>query len=85
MTLRSPGRFTATAIYAIRHAEGHYPGQWPEVPDVEARRAIDIAKSLVLVIVNALKARGIDTSSAVDLQFVRELEQSGFLKSLKGN
>jgi hypothetical protein len=27
----------------------------------------------------------IDTKSVVDLQFVRELEQSGFLKSLKGN
>lgn len=31
------------------------------------------------------KLRDIDTSSVVDLQFVRELEQSGFLKSLKGN
>jgi NitT/TauT family transport system substrate-binding protein len=29
------------------------------------------------------KLRGFDTSSAVDLQFVKELEQSGFLKSLK--
>jgi ABC-type nitrate/sulfonate/bicarbonate transport system substrate-binding protein len=31
------------------------------------------------------KLRDIDTKSVVDLQFVRELEQSGFLKSLKGN
>lgn len=31
------------------------------------------------------KLKGFDTSSVVDLQFVRELEQSGFLKSLKGN
>ena len=31
------------------------------------------------------KLRDFDTSSAVDLQFVRELEQSGFLKSIKGN
>src|SRR5688572_3288661 len=31
------------------------------------------------------KLRDFDTSSAVDLQFVRELEQSGFLKSPKGN
>ena len=31
------------------------------------------------------KLRDFDTSSAVDLQFVRELEQSGFLKSLKQN
>ena len=31
------------------------------------------------------KLRDFDTSSVVDLQFVRELEQSGFLKSLKGN
>jgi NitT/TauT family transport system substrate-binding protein len=31
------------------------------------------------------KLRDIDTKSLVDLQFVRELEQSGFLKSLKGN
>jgi ABC-type nitrate/sulfonate/bicarbonate transport system substrate-binding protein len=30
------------------------------------------------------KLRDFDTSSVVDLQFVRELEQSGFLKSLKG-
>ena len=29
------------------------------------------------------KLRGFDTSSAVDLQFVKELEQNGFLKSLK--
>jgi hypothetical protein len=29
------------------------------------------------------KLRDFDTSSVVDLQFVRELEQSGFLKSLK--
>jgi NitT/TauT family transport system substrate-binding protein len=31
------------------------------------------------------KLRDFDTSSAVDLQFVRELEQSGFLKNPKGN
>ena len=31
------------------------------------------------------KLRDFDTSSVVDLQFVRELEQSGFLKSLKQN
>jgi NitT/TauT family transport system substrate-binding protein len=31
------------------------------------------------------KLRDFDPSSVVDLQFVRELEQSGFLKSLKGN
>jgi ABC-type nitrate/sulfonate/bicarbonate transport system substrate-binding protein len=31
------------------------------------------------------KLRDFDTSSVVDLQFVKELEQSGFLKSLKGN
>ena len=31
------------------------------------------------------KLRDVDTKSVVDLQFVRELEQSGFLKSLKGN
>lgn len=31
------------------------------------------------------KIREIDTKSVIDLQFVRELEQSGFLKSLKGN
>jgi ABC-type nitrate/sulfonate/bicarbonate transport system substrate-binding protein len=31
------------------------------------------------------KLRDFDTSSVVDLQFVRELEQSGFLKSVKGN
>jgi NitT/TauT family transport system substrate-binding protein len=31
------------------------------------------------------KLRDIDTKTVVDLQFVRELEQSGFLKSLKGN
>ena len=30
------------------------------------------------------KLRDFDTKSVVDLQFVRELEQSGFLKSLKG-
>lgn len=31
------------------------------------------------------KLRDFDPSSVVDLQFVRELEQSGFLKGLKGN
>ena len=31
------------------------------------------------------KLRDVDTKSVVDLQFVRELEQSGFLKGLKGN
>ena len=31
------------------------------------------------------KLRDFDTKSVVDLQFVRELEQSSFLKSLKGN
>ena len=31
------------------------------------------------------KLRDFDTKSVVDLQFIRELEQSGFLKSLKGN
>ena len=31
------------------------------------------------------KLREVDTRSLVDLQFIRELEQSGFLKSLKGN
>ncbi len=31
------------------------------------------------------KLRELDAGSVVDLQFVRELEQSGFLKSLKGN
>jgi ABC-type nitrate/sulfonate/bicarbonate transport system substrate-binding protein len=31
------------------------------------------------------KLRELDIGSVVDLQFVRELEQSGFLKSLKGN
>jgi len=31
------------------------------------------------------KLRDFDTRSVVDLQFVRELEQSGFLKSVKGN
>ena len=31
------------------------------------------------------KQRDFDTRSVVDLQFVRELEQSGFLKSIKGN
>ena len=31
------------------------------------------------------KLRDFDTRSVVDLQFVRELEQSGFLKSIKGN
>jgi NitT/TauT family transport system substrate-binding protein len=31
------------------------------------------------------KLRDFDTKSVVDLQFVRELEQSGFLKSPKGN
>jgi ABC-type nitrate/sulfonate/bicarbonate transport system substrate-binding protein len=31
------------------------------------------------------KLRDFDTKSVVDLQFVRELEQSGFLKSVKGN
>jgi NitT/TauT family transport system substrate-binding protein len=31
------------------------------------------------------KLRDFDTSSVVDLQFVRELEQSGFFKTLKGN
>jgi len=31
------------------------------------------------------KPRDFDTKSVVDLQFVRELEQAGFLKSLKGN
>lgn len=31
------------------------------------------------------KLRDFDVSSAVDLRFVRELEQSGFLKSLKGS
>ncbi len=31
------------------------------------------------------KLRDIDTKSGMDLRFVRELEQSGFLKSLKGN
>ena len=34
---------------------------------------------------SATEAADIDTKSVVDLQFVRELEQSGFLKSLKGN
>ena len=32
-----------------------------------------------------LKLRELDVGSVVDLQFVRELEQSGFLKSLKGS
>jgi len=31
------------------------------------------------------KLRDFDTKSVVDLQFIRELEQSGFLKSVKGN
>ena len=31
------------------------------------------------------KLRDFDTKSVVDLQFVRELEESSFLKSLKGN
>jgi NitT/TauT family transport system substrate-binding protein len=31
------------------------------------------------------KLRDFDTSSVVDLQFVKELEQSGFLKTVKGN
>ena len=31
------------------------------------------------------KLRDVDTKSIIDLQFVRELEQSGFLKSLKRN
>jgi len=31
------------------------------------------------------KLRDFDTKSVVDLQFVRELEQSGFLKSIRGN
>jgi len=31
------------------------------------------------------KLRDVDTKSVVDLQFVRELEQTGFLKSLKGS
>jgi NitT/TauT family transport system substrate-binding protein len=31
------------------------------------------------------KLRDFDTRTVVDLQFVRELEQSGFLKSVKGN
>ncbi|MBI2369863.1 MAG: ABC transporter substrate-binding protein [Deltaproteobacteria bacterium] len=31
------------------------------------------------------KVRGLDVRTAVDLQFVKELEQTGFLKSLKGS
>jgi hypothetical protein len=34
---------------------------------------------------SAIPSCAMSAKSVVDLQFVRELEQSGFLKSLKGN
>jgi hypothetical protein len=74
------GTFARRSSQVLRLGQGQ--------PKVEAYRENGLALSVTCAKRLAQrnpKLRDFDMKSVVELQFVRELEQSGFLKSIKGN